>query len=92
MAVTTGHDRLGAAITEADDVLFGHKTGSGYRNSSGELIAHNDVGYFRMSDGRDYALAVLIRDFRGTEDEASAVMADISRLIYDWFVSDGSRY
>ncbi|MDE6854283.1 MAG: class A beta-lactamase-related serine hydrolase [Muribaculaceae bacterium] len=92
MAVTTGHDRLGAAITEADDVLFGHKTGSGYRNSSGELIAHNDVGYFRMSDGRDYALAVLIRDFRGTEDEASAVMADISRLIYDWFVSEGSRY
>lgn len=92
LTVTTGHDRLGAAVADAQDVLFGHKTGSGYRNGAGELVAHNDVGYFRLPDGRDYALAVFIRDFRGTEDEASAVIADVSRLVYERFRSEDSRY
>lgn len=81
-AVTTGRDRLGAVVDGSDVVLFAHKTGSGYRNEAGELVAHNDVGYFRLRDGRSYALAVLIRDFAGTEAEASAIIADISRLVY----------
>lgn len=81
-AVTTGQDRLGVVVDGSDVVLFAHKTGSGYRNEAGQLIAHNDVGYFRLRDGRSYALAVLIRDFAGTEAEASAIIADISRLVY----------
>lgn len=83
--VTTGQDRLGAPLPPSDKVLFAHKTGSGYRNPAGELTAHNDVGYFRFPDGRSYSLAVLIRDFNGTEQEASAIMADISRCVYDCF-------
>lgn len=81
-AVTTGRDRLGSVTEGSDVVLFAHKTGSGYRNEAGELIAHNDVGYFRLRDGRSYALAVLIRDYAGTESEASAIIADISRRVY----------
>lgn len=81
-AVTTGRDRIGAVVDGSDVVLFAHKTGSGYRNEAGELVAHNDVGYFRLRDGRSYALAVLIRDFAGTEAEASAIIADISRRVY----------
>lgn len=80
--VTTGNDRLGCVTEGSDIMLFAHKTGSGYRNEAGELIAHNDVGYFRLRDGRSYALAVLIRDFAGTEAEASAIIADISRRVY----------
>ena len=81
-AVTTGRDRLGSVTEGSDVVLFAHKTGSGYRNEAGELVAHNDVGYFRLRDGRSYALAVLIRDFAGTESEASSIIADISRRVY----------
>lgn len=80
--VTTGQDRLGSVAEGSDIMIFAHKTGSGYRNEAGELIAHNDVGYFRLKDGRSYALAVLIRDFAGTEAEASAIIADISRRVY----------
>ena len=80
--VTTGQDRLGSVADGSDITMFAHKTGSGYRNEAGELIAHNDVGYFRLRDGRSYALAVLIRDFAGTEAEASAIIADISRRVY----------
>lgn len=66
-------------------MVFAHKTGSGFRNAAGELIAHNDVGYFRLPDGRDYSLAVFIRDFSGSEKEASAIIAGISRCVYDYF-------
>lgn len=83
--VTTGQDRLGAAVKDADIQLFAHKTGSGYRNKIGELIAHNDVGYFKLKDGRSYSLAVFIRDFDGSEDEASAVIANISKCVYNHF-------
>lgn len=83
-AVTTGQDRLGAAVADAQGVLFAHKTGSGYRDDSRRLMAHNDVGYFRFPDGRDYSLAVFIRDFAGSEEEASAIIAEISRRVYQW--------
>lgn len=83
--VTTGQDRLGAAISETEGMVFAHKTGSGFRNGAGELIAHNDVGYFRLPDGRDYSLAVFIRDFSGSEKDASAIIAGISRCVYDYF-------
>lgn len=84
--VTTGQDRLGAAVKDTDIQLFAHKTGSGYRNKVGELTAHNDVGYFRLKDGRSYSLAVFIRDFDGSEDEASAVIADISKCVYTHYI------
>lgn len=89
--VTTGQDRLGAVVSNPDIILFGHKTGSGYRNAAGELMAHNDVGYFRRKDGHNYSLAVFICDFRGTEDEASKIIAKISRCV-DRAVSGASKY
>lgn len=82
--VTTGQDRLGVVLKGRQDVVFAHKTGSGYRNMRGELIAHNDVGYFRFPDGSEYALAVFISDFRGAESAASKVIADISRIVYSY--------
>ena len=82
----TGQDRLGSAIKDDDIQLFAHKTGSGYRNKVGELTAHNDVGYFRLKDGNSYTLAVFIRDFNGSENEASAVIADISKRVYNHYI------
>lgn len=82
--VTTGLDRLGAIIPKYPELFFAHKTGSGYRNEAGELAAHNDVGYFRNPDGRSYAIAVFIRDFNGTEAEASYIISRISQIAYDY--------
>lgn len=86
-SVTTGVDRIGAALPDEPGLLFGHKTGSGYRNIAGELMAHNDVAYVKFPDGRDYALAVLVRDFAGSEAEASAVISEISSIVYDLMVA-----
>ena len=90
-AVATGRNRLGAAIADTEGVLFAHKTGSGYRDDSGRLMAYNDVGYFRFPDGSDYSLVVFIRDFAGSEEEASAVIAGISRYVYGWFGDTSMR-
>ena len=80
-------DRLGAVISQHPELFFAHKTGSGYRNAIGELAAHNDVGYFRLPDGRSYALAVFIRDFYGTEAEASDLIAKISYEVYYYILT-----
>ena len=89
--VTTGHDRLGAAVEGAEGVTFAHKTGSGYRNDAGELMAFNDVAYFELADGRWYSLAVMIRDFAGTEDEAAKIMAEISRTVYRYVATKANE-
>lgn len=86
--VTTGSDRLGAPFVGRDDVLFAHKTGSGYRDSSGRLIAFNDVAYIRLANGTDYALAVMIRDFAGSETAAANLMSRISAIVYDRIVEN----
>ena len=88
--VTTGHDRLGAIILEHPELCFAHKTGSGYRSEAGELIAHNDVGFFRLPDGRTYALAVFVRDFNGSEADASQIIAGVSQKVYD-YMTDVAR-
>ncbi len=83
--VDTGHDRIAAGLTEYSGAKLWHKTGSGYRNDRGELTAHNDVGFIRLPDGRKFALAILICDFDGTEEEASALIAEItSTVAADW--------
>ena len=79
----TGLDRIYAPLKDKPGVTLAHKTGSGFRNSEGRLMAHNDVGRVTLPDGRAYVLAIMINDFDGTEEEASAVMAGISRIIYD---------
>ena len=76
------NNRIGGAFDEDSGVKFAHKSGSGYVTPEGVLIACNDVAYVRLPSGLNYALAVLIRDFMGTEESASALIANISKVIY----------
>ena len=87
---TTGQDRLCPPLAGRDGVVFGHKTGSGYRNENGELVAFNDVAYISLPDGRSYCLAVMIRDFTGSETEAAAIMARISETVLRRLCQDQS--
>lgn len=80
---TIGQDRLGTPFKDKENVIFAHKTGSGYRNKHGELIAFNDVAYVKLPDGSEYGIAVMIRDYNGTEDAAAELMSEISDIIYN---------
>lgn len=79
----TGQDRIYTAIKDTPGAKLAHKTGSGYRDSLGRLMAHNDVGQVVLPDGRRYTLAVLVTDFNGTEEEASEVIARIARIVHE---------
>ena len=79
----TGVDRISEPLQGISGIKIGHKTGSGYRNAHGELAAHNDVAFVRLPDGTRYSLAVLVKDFPGTEAEASAIIARISQAVYN---------
>lgn len=78
----TGIDRIVAPLAGIEGVTVAHKTGSGFRNEAGVLSAHNDVAFVTLPDGGHYTLAVLVKDFKGTEEDAAKVIARISVEVY----------
>lgn len=81
MRCQTGPDKISAALSEREGITVGHKTGSGYRDENGRLSASNDVAFVTLPDGRHYSLAVLVKDFDGTDSEAAATIARISAAV-----------
>lgn len=83
----TGVDRISAPLVHEKGVVIAHKTGSGYTNGYGELIAHNDAAYIILPDGRHYSIVVFVKDFSGDEAKASELISRISALTYDFVMS-----
>lgn len=83
--VEIGADRIVAPLAGKDGVTVAHKTGSGFRNEHGVLSAHNDVAFVSLPDGRYYSLAVLVKDFDGSEKEAAKAGAEVSAAVYAAF-------
>ena len=75
--------RIAAPLADIPVVAFAHRTGSGYVNPQGEIIAVNDGGYVTLPSGQSYSIAVFVKDFAGTQDEAESVIAKISELVYN---------
>ena len=78
----TGMARIAAGLPEG--VSFAHRTGSGYINSRGEVIAVNDGGYVLLPSGKGYSIAVLVKDFGGDQEEAEKIIAQISKAVYEF--------
>ncbi|MCD8237330.1 MAG: class A beta-lactamase-related serine hydrolase [Prevotellaceae bacterium] len=78
----TGTDRIVEPLTDKDGVTVAHKTGSGFRDEHGVLSAHNDVAFVALPDGRHYTLAVLVKDFNGSEKQASEAISRVSAAVY----------
>lgn len=77
----TGIDRIIAPLINEPELRIGHKTGSGF-SDNGILSAHNDVAYISLPDDHHYTLSIFIKDFNGSETDASAIMAQLSKIIY----------
>lgn len=78
----TGTSRLVKPFS-GEDVVIGHKTGTGDVNSDGRIIAVNDVGYFVSGDGSYFCLAVFVCDSKYSMDESETLIASISQLVQD---------
>lgn len=81
-ATATGLDKLRGLLPAG--VVVAHKTGSSDRTASGVKIADNDIGFVRLPDGREYSIAVFVMDSREDDRTNAAVIARISRLVYDY--------
>lgn len=79
----TGTDRIAAPLLGEPGVVIAHKTGSGYVDENGMLVAHNDVAYIRLPHNDiSYTLAVFVKDFKGNEAQASRYIARVSAVVY----------
>ena len=79
----TGKDRLPLPLI-VTNAIIGHKTGTGDRNSKGLLIGTNDVGFVYLPNGQRYTIAVFIKDSEESEKATSEIIADISRIVYQY--------
>lgn len=84
----TGTDRIVAPLLDKEGVVIAHKTGSGYIDDNGILVAHNDVAYVCLPNHICYTLAVFVKDFKGKESQASQYVAHISAVVYS-LLTDG---
>lgn len=81
-ATETGPDKLRGLLPPG--VAVANKTGSAFRDAQGVMVADNDIGIVRLPDGRSYSIAVFVMDSREDDRTNAAVIARISRLVYDY--------
>ena len=81
----TGQDRLVAPLLDKK-VTVGHKTGTGDRNAKGQQIGCNDIGFVLLPDGRTYSIAVFVKDSEENSQANSKIIADISRIVYEYVI------
>lgn len=82
---TSANGRMAAAVASVPEAKLYHRTGSGYVNDRGEIVAVNDVGVIKLPDGRQLAVAILIKDYAGPQDQADAEIATITNHILEYY-------
>ena len=82
----TGQGRLAKPLIETNAVI-GHKTGSGFVNPDGSLMAVNDAGYVHLPDGTRYSIAVFIADSHYDMEHTEDIIADISEMTAEFIIN-----
>ena len=81
---STGTNKIKALLPEG--TIVAHKTGSSFRNADGLNAAENDIAIIQLPDGRYYSLAVFVMDSMEDQDTNCKIIADISKVVYDYLV------
>ncbi|MFR6429750.1 MAG: class A beta-lactamase, partial [Parabacteroides merdae] len=50
----------------------------------GQQRGCNDIGFVLLPDGRTYSIAVFVKDSEESFAENSKIIADISRIVYEY--------
>lgn len=83
----TGKDRLVAPLSEKG-ITIGHKTGTSDKNSHGEYIGTNDIGFVTLPDGTRYTIAVFVKNSQEEMSTNAKIIADISAAVYQYISQD----
>ena len=81
---TTGVTKIRALLPK--NTIFAHKTGWSGTNKEGLTGATNDIGIVTLPNGKQFAIAVFVTN--STEKEAinDAMIAEIGKVAYDYFL------
>lgn len=81
----TGASRLPRPLRGTGAVIA-HKTGTGFTDAAGHPSGVNDVGFVVLPDGRHYSIAVLIKTSEEDMEATERIIADVSRIVYDYMM------
>ncbi len=85
LETNTGANKIIAQLPKGTWVA--HKTGSSGKDENGLTVAENDMGIIRLPNGKYYALSVFVSDSMESEKTNTKMIADISKLVFDYFSS-----
>lgn len=80
----TGKDKLKAGLPKG--TVLGHKTGMSSRKPDGVRIAENDAGFVILPSKDVYYIAVFVQESVMTDDKNTALISEISKLVYEYFL------
>ncbi|MDR2038750.1 MAG: class A beta-lactamase, subclass A2 [Bacteroidales bacterium] len=80
---SVGSDKIKGKLPKT--AIVGHKSGSSLRNDEGIKMADNDIGVVRLSGNNHYIIAVFITDSDEDDQANATIIADISRLAWDFY-------
>ena len=83
LETNTGTNKIVAQLPKGTWVA--HKTGSSGKDEKGLTIAENDMGIITLLNGKHYALSVFVSDSMESETTNTKMVADISKLVFDYF-------
>lgn len=86
MKCQTGQNRIAQALE--DNAWIAHKTGTGFPDKNGCPTGINDVAFVMLPDGRCYSLAVFVKTSRAEMDATEAMIAHISKIVYDFVIKN----
>ncbi|WP_312818327.1 class A beta-lactamase, subclass A2 [Kaistella carnis] len=83
LETTTGANKLVAQLPK--NIPVAHRTGSSGKNDNGLTAAENDIGIVTLPNGTHYAISILVSDSMESEDTNTKMIADISKIVFDYF-------
>ena len=81
----TGKNRLRGQLPE--NTIVAHKTGSSGVNKNGITAAVNDIGIVFLPDGRYFFISIFVTNSKENADTNEKIIADISKLSWDYFMA-----
>lgn len=81
---TTGKNKIKGQLPEG--TIVAHKTGSSGKNDAGITAASNDIGIATLPNGNHFAISVFVTNSKEMEEINERIIADISKLAWDYFL------
>ena len=83
LETTTGANKIVAQLPKK--IAVAHRTGSSGKNDAGLTAAENDIAIVTLPNGKHYAISVLVSDSMESEETNTKMIADISKIVFDYF-------